>query len=125
MQGKTELASQYFACLISCLLISGNGVADQEQSPPRRPATRASPHPVRGRFPCWRRAERQAIGAAMLVPPAPPPAPLYVCDADSPRRLERALEDLATGFRRWRLPTALARLDIRNRYRGSVLGPFW
>ncbi len=55
----------------------------------------------------------------------PPPAVLYVSDASQPRRLERALEDLATGFARWRLAAALARLDIRNRYRGSVLGPFW
>ncbi|MCO6418726.1 ABC transporter permease [Siccirubricoccus sp. KC 17139] len=52
-------------------------------------------------------------------------APLYVADAAAPRRREKALADLATGFRRWRLPAALARLDIRNRYRGSVLGPFW
>ena len=55
----------------------------------------------------------------------PTPAALYVVDASRPRRLERALEDLATGFARWRLAAALARLDIRNRYRGSVLGPFW
>ncbi len=62
----------------------------------------------------------------MLMRPTPQPAgPLYVCDAGHPRRLERALEDLATGFRRWRLAAALAGLDIRNRYRGSVLGPFW
>jgi len=63
----------------------------------------------------------------MLLPLNPPPAAAapYVCDASDPRRLERALEDLATGFRRWRLPAALARLDIKNRYRGSVLGPFW
>jgi lipopolysaccharide transport system permease protein len=52
-------------------------------------------------------------------------APLYVRDAADPRRRERALDDLTTGFRRWRLALALARLDIRNRYRGSVLGPFW
>jgi len=52
-------------------------------------------------------------------------APLYVSDAAVPRRRAAALEDLATGLRRWRLPAALARLDIRNRYRGSVLGPFW
>jgi lipopolysaccharide transport system permease protein len=57
--------------------------------------------------------------------PQPATAPLYVCDADHPQRLERALADLATGVRHWRLPAALARLDIRNRYRGSVLGPFW
>ena len=62
----------------------------------------------------------------MLQYTTPPmPAVLYVADASRPRRLERALEDLATGFARWRLAAALARLDIRNRYRGSVLGPFW
>ena len=53
------------------------------------------------------------------------PAVLYVADAGQPRRLERALDDLRIGFARWRLAAALARLDIRNRYRGSVLGPFW
>jgi lipopolysaccharide transport system permease protein len=63
----------------------------------------------------------------MLQTTTPPPSPpvLYVADANRPQRLERALEDLATGFARWRLAAALARLDIRNRYRGSVLGPFW
>jgi homopolymeric O-antigen transport system permease protein len=62
-----------------------------------------------------------------MAPPSPPAAQavLYVADAARPRRLERALEDLSTGFARWRLAAALARLDIRNRYRGSVLGPFW
>ncbi|MBD0275580.1 MAG: hypothetical protein ICV73_27075, partial [Acetobacteraceae bacterium] len=61
-----------------------------------------------------------------MAPPSPPSPPaaqavLYVADAARPRRLERALEDLSTGFARWRLAAALARLDIRNRYRGSVL----
>ncbi len=46
-------------------------------------------------------------------------------DAAVPRRLDRAATDLSIGFRRWRLAAALARLDIRNRYRGSVLGTFW
>src|SRR5438067_12750968 len=55
----------------------------------------------------------------------PAVAPLYVSDAAQPRRRAVALADLATGLRRWRLPAALARLDIRLRYRGSVLGPFW
>ncbi|WP_237214359.1 ABC transporter permease [Falsiroseomonas oryziterrae] len=49
----------------------------------------------------------------------------YVRDASAPRNLERALDDLRSGLSRWRLAAALARLDIRNRYRGSVLGPFW
>ena len=46
-------------------------------------------------------------------------------DAARPRKLERAVEDIQQGLLGWRLPLALARLDIRNRYRGSVLGPFW
>lgn len=46
-------------------------------------------------------------------------------DAADPQNLQRALLDLAGGLARWRLAMALARLDIRNRYRGSVLGPFW
>jgi lipopolysaccharide transport system permease protein len=50
---------------------------------------------------------------------------VYVRDASKPQRLELALADLRTGLLHWRLATALARLDIRNRYRGSVLGPFW
>ena len=49
----------------------------------------------------------------------------YCRDAGDPRHLQRALEDVAGGVARWRLAVALARLDIRNRYRGSVLGPFW
>jgi lipopolysaccharide transport system permease protein len=51
--------------------------------------------------------------------------PVYRFDAAMPRRQDVATEDLLTGFRRWRLPAALAWLDLRNRYRGSVLGPFW
>jgi lipopolysaccharide transport system permease protein len=51
--------------------------------------------------------------------------PSYICDAAKPDRRARAMADLATGIGRWRLPWALASLDIRNRYRGSVLGPFW
>ncbi|MDE2007053.1 MAG: ABC transporter permease [Rhodospirillales bacterium] len=46
-------------------------------------------------------------------------------DAADPQRLARALEDLREGFAKWRLAATLARLDIRNRYRGSVLGPLW
>lgn len=61
----------------------------------------------------------------MLPQTSPDAAPVIIRDAADPRRRERALEDLATGFRCWRLAAALARLDIRNRYRGSVLGPFW
>ncbi len=61
----------------------------------------------------------------MLPQTSPDAAPVYLRDATDPRRLERAIGDLRTGLIRWRLGAALARLDVRNRYRGSVLGPFW
>ena len=49
----------------------------------------------------------------------------YAFDAAVPRRAELARADLREGFASWRLAWALARLDLRNRYRGSVIGPFW
>jgi lipopolysaccharide transport system permease protein len=61
----------------------------------------------------------------MLSPVSPAPSPGYVRDATDPRHFDRAVADLRAGLARWRLAAALARLDIRNRYRGSVLGPFW
>ncbi|MCH7539362.1 MAG: hypothetical protein IH999_03010 [Proteobacteria bacterium] len=33
--------------------------------------------------------------------------------------------DIAAGIRSWRLWTAWAWIDTRQRYRRSVLGPFW
>lgn len=61
----------------------------------------------------------------MRSPNMPLASPRYVRDAADPRRAERALQDLSSGLSRWRLALALARLDIRNRYRGSIIGPFW
>ena len=49
----------------------------------------------------------------------------FLFDAAAPRRGDMALADLRDGFASWRLAWALARLDLRNRYRGSVIGPFW
>jgi lipopolysaccharide transport system permease protein len=49
----------------------------------------------------------------------------YSFDAAAPRRAELARSDLREGITSWRLAWALARLDLRNRYRGSVIGPFW
>ena len=59
------------------------------------------------------------------VMPEARPETRYIFDAAVPRRRAVALADIATGARRWRLSVALGSLDIRNRYRGSVLGPFW
>lgn len=36
-----------------------------------------------------------------------------------------AFDDICRGLRLWRLAVTLGWLDIRLRYRGSVLGPFW
>jgi lipopolysaccharide transport system permease protein len=63
-----------------------------------------------------------------MQPPSPGVGnaePSLSFDAADPRRLARGLADLELGLRRWRLAGALAALDIRNRYRGSVLGPLW
>jgi homopolymeric O-antigen transport system permease protein len=38
---------------------------------------------------------------------------------------ELALRDVADGLRLWRLAVTLGWLDIKLRYRGSMLGPFW
>jgi len=55
----------------------------------------------------------------------PRPEHTLSVDAANPRHTERALADLRDGLSQWRLALALARLDLRNRYRGSVLGPLW
>ena len=61
----------------------------------------------------------------MSVSPMPRPEHYLSIDAANPRHAERALADLRDGLSQWRLALALARLDLRNRYRGSVLGPLW
>lgn len=62
---------------------------------------------------------------ALSRPLSRPLSKPVIYDAAQPRHLERAVQDFASGISRWRLAVALASLDIRNRYRGSVLGPFW
>jgi hypothetical protein len=42
-----------------------------------------------------------------------------------PDRQRLAWADFRETVRLWRLPVTLAWLDIKTRYRGSVLGPFW
>ena len=61
----------------------------------------------------------------MSSPPALKPVFRLDLDAANPRQTERARADLWDGLSQWRLALALARLDLRNRYRGSVLGPIW
>lgn len=49
----------------------------------------------------------------------------FIIDRSVPDDAERALRDLQEGVSAWRLALALAKIDLRNRYRGSVIGPFW
>lgn len=66
-----------------------------------------------------------ATAQTALAAPGSEPGACLCYDAAMPRRRARAASDLTIGLRRWRLAATLAWLDIRNRYRGSVLGPFW
>lgn len=51
----------------------------------------------------------------------PPRSPDHTWSA----RQRLAVDDMARGARLWRLALTLGWFDIRLRYRGSVLGPFW
>jgi ABC-2 type transport system permease protein/lipopolysaccharide transport system permease protein len=42
-----------------------------------------------------------------------------------PSRLQRAIEDFSIGAAQWWIWSSMAWQDIRQKYRGSVLGPFW
>lgn len=46
-------------------------------------------------------------------------------DMSAAARNRLAVLDIVEGFRLWRLAWSLGWLDIRLRYRGSILGPFW
>jgi lipopolysaccharide transport system permease protein len=97
--GKTESSSQYFACVISCLCPNG----DAAGGPRPRIALEAMAGPV------YRPAHAGCDPAAARSGPA---LSLRCGTAAAPPR---------PAPRDW----DPARLDIRNRYRGSVLGPFW
>lgn len=60
----------------------------------------------------------------LLVLTRPPPLQL-VADQGWIHRLRLMAEDLGEAMQLWRLTFALAMADIRLRYRGSMLGPFW
>lgn len=61
-----------------------------------------------------------------IVMPAARSASLsFQADMSWAGRSRLAVADLREGFRLWRLAWALGWLDIRLRYRGSVLGPLW
>jgi lipopolysaccharide transport system permease protein len=56
---------------------------------------------------------------------APPVALTFNSDLSWSGQHKMAAADVADGLRMWRLAWTLGWLDIRLRYRGSLLGPFW
>jgi len=72
---------------------------------------------------------RQRIGYRALVSAAIEPrgaAELALqSDPSAAARQRLAIKDLKDGFGLWRLGLTLGWFDIRLRYRGSLLGPFW
>ncbi len=56
-----------------------------------------------------------------------PPQTIFETQAGADRRerMRSAMDDLLTAGTMWRLSWTLALLDIKLRYRGSILGPFW
>ncbi|MFO1028591.1 MAG: ABC transporter permease [Acetobacteraceae bacterium] len=60
------------------------------------------------------------------IPPAPADVVLdLTADMSMRSRNRQAVEDVVAGLRLWRLALTLGWLDVRLRYRGSMLGPFW
>jgi ABC-type polysaccharide/polyol phosphate export permease len=54
------------------------------------------------------------------------PDRVYIAGASSRGQMARqALNDVVLGLRQWSLWTMLGWLDIRQRYRRSMIGPFW
>jgi len=60
-----------------------------------------------------------------LEPVVARPAMVIRSDTSVSARQRDAVADFIEGLRLWRLAATLGWLDIRLRYRGSVLGPFW
>ena len=80
--------------------------------------------------PEWSNRTRHMSSAVITIAPAATtiaPAMEFSLRADMTiaTRNRWAMADVAGGVRLWRLAWALGWLDIRLRYRGSMLGPFW
>jgi lipopolysaccharide transport system permease protein len=66
-----------------------------------------------------------AVATTAAAAVAPPTILDLNADMSLASRNRLAIGDLVRGARLWRLALALGWLDIRLRYRGSMLGPFW
>ncbi|MBB3175149.1 lipopolysaccharide transport system permease protein [Endobacter medicaginis] len=67
------------------------------------------------------------MSAAPTLATEPLDEPVFVTapERDTATRLRHAIADLRASLALWRLGTTLAWTDIKGRYRGSILGPFW
>lgn len=64
--------------------------------------------------------------AGLVKSPRPAPQPIIIAASHSWRgRMGSAVQDLRDSLRLWPLIWTLSLFDIRLRYRGSLLGPFW
>jgi ABC-2 type transport system permease protein len=52
-------------------------------------------------------------------------APVVVYFGAGRSQIKAAFEDVLSGLKQWRLWISLASLDVKQRYRRAVLGPFW
>ena len=63
--------------------------------------------------------------AALFGHPGAEPVFITAPERDVATRLRHAWADVLASFALWRLCRTLAWSDIKGRYRGSILGPFW
>lgn len=78
------------------------------------------------RLGCRRPMDR--VGPANMSTTLAPPSRtslVMLSDLSTSARRRLALLDLSDAVHQWRLAATLGWLDIRLRYRGSMLGPFW
>src|SRR3989338_5643978 len=53
------------------------------------------------------------------------PQTMYIHSGEKNYKTAKAIEDIVGAIKKWRICLALARQDIKLRYRRSALGPFW
>jgi lipopolysaccharide transport system permease protein len=66
-----------------------------------------------------------SLAQIQLDPRARGPVLEFTADMTGSTRTRMAVTDVVEGLRLFRLSVVLGWLDIRLRYRGSILGPFW
>jgi len=71
------------------------------------------------------RAHRMDQGIDQAIPMLPSARMDISADVTQAGRMHQAWRDVADGVALWRLGFTLGWLDIKLRYRGSLLGPFW